>query len=65
MSERQTKEQQLRELDDRLNRGWDVIDAAPDAATRDHYEAFWFALLQRYEQLADELRVARSLRKVA
>lgn len=50
------------ELERRLTRGWQQIDAAI-AAGRDveAWEELWIALLGEYEQVCDQIRAAKAL----
>jgi len=49
-------ERRLAELHQRLDNGWEVIDAEPDPKRREELTDFWLRLLETYTRLADLVR---------
>ena len=53
--DRLRQQNELNELERRLNKGWEVCDQEPNPQKKRRHEDFWRSLLESYEKLHDQI----------
>lgn len=55
MTDRNDKLEQLVEIEDRIENGWNACESEPDPAKQQRYTDVWLRLMGQYQQLNDDL----------